>query len=60
VLNEVGPYAYKQRMERVGLKFSENDSVVSYKIATHYYFSKGKNISEKTEEGLLNIKVRLK
>ena len=43
VLVEIGPYAYTQKMERVDLQFSDDGSVLSYKIATHYYFSQGQS-----------------
>ena len=43
VLVEIGPYAYSQKMERVDLQFSDDGSVLSYKIATHYYFSQGQS-----------------
>ena len=55
VLSEVGPYAYTQKLERVDLTFSNNDSIVSYKIATFYYYSRGKYASAAANHGNFSV-----
>ena len=38
-LVEVGPYVYRQKMEKVDVNFSNSEPSVTYKVAKQYFFA---------------------
>ena len=36
---EVGPYVYRQKMEKVDVNFSNSEPSVTYKVAKQYFFA---------------------
>ena len=38
-LVEVGPYVYRQKMEKVDVNFSTSEPSVTYKVAKQYFFA---------------------
>nr|XP_045623544.1 lysosome membrane protein 2-like isoform X2 [Procambarus clarkii] len=50
VLQEVGPYCYRERWEKVNIKFHDNGTV-SYETQKHYFFER--NISVGSEDDII-------
>ena len=49
-LVEVGPYVYRQKMEKVNVSFSPDEPSVTYKVAKQYYFAPELSCPECSED----------
>ena len=52
---EVGPYVYRQKMEKTDISFSSTEPEVSYKVAKQYFFAKELSCPDCEEDDLVIV-----
>ena len=52
---EVGPYVYRQKMEKTDISFSTTEPGVSYKVAKQYFFAKELSCPSCDEDDLVIV-----